>query len=154
MKVNDALIGWVLLLLSIAVLWHVHDFPNIPGQTYGAALFPTAAAAGLALCSVLLIVSGIRSGQPLLLKTGERLARSGLPLWVTLLTLVGYALVVNELGFFITAFIALIALLLVYGVKPLWAAVVAAVTTAIIHTAFYKLLGVPLPWGILSTYAW
>ena len=62
MKVNDALIGMVMLLLSLAVLWHVSDFPPVPGQPYGSALFPALAAGGLALGSLLLAIQGFSQG--------------------------------------------------------------------------------------------
>ena len=34
------------------------------------------------------------------------------------------------------------------------ALVVAVVATLVIHFAFYKLLRVPLPWGLLTPWAW
>ena len=154
MKVNDSLIGMILLVLSLVVLWHVREFPNIPGQTYGASLFPTVVAGGLAICSVLLIASGVRSGQPLF-ATGPATPRKSLvALAVTMGVLVGYVLLVNRLGFFLTACAALLILMRTYGVKLTLAIPLALVSTAVIHTAFYKMLGVPLPWGIFIHYAW
>ncbi|MBC8120090.1 MAG: tripartite tricarboxylate transporter TctB family protein, partial [Burkholderiaceae bacterium] len=32
--------------------------------------------------------------------------------------------------------------------------VIAVIATFVIHFAFYKLLRVPLPWGVLTNYAW
>lgn len=154
MRVNDGLIGLVLLVLSLAVLWHVRDFPNIPGQTYGASLFPTIVAAGLAVCSVLLIVSSWRNGQAALITRQVTPGRSIWALVVTLGVLVGYVLVVNQLGFILTALLALVTLMRTYGVKLVAAIPLAIITTAVIHTAFYKMLGVPLPWGVLIHYAW
>ena len=49
MRLHDSLIGGVLLLLSLAVLWHVQGFPPAAGQQYGPALFPGLVAGGLAL---------------------------------------------------------------------------------------------------------
>ena len=45
MKLNDAVVGLVLLALAAAVWVAVRDFPNIPGQNVGPALFPTLIAA-------------------------------------------------------------------------------------------------------------
>lgn len=154
MRVNDGLIGLVLLVLSLAVLWHVRDFPNIPGQTYGASLFPTVIAAGLAVCSVLLIISSWRNGQAALVTSQVTPGKSLWALAITLAVLVGYVLLVNQLGFVVTAFLALVILMRTYGVKLLVAIPLAIITTAVIHTAFYKMLGVPLPWGVLLHYAW
>ena len=47
MRVNDAVTGAVLLVLSLAVVWHVRSFPTIPGQPYGAALYPLLVGCGL-----------------------------------------------------------------------------------------------------------
>lgn len=154
MKVNDGLIGAILLMLSLAVLWHVRDFPNIPGQTYGASLFPTLAAAGLAVCSILLIISGLRSGQGLIYRSQVTPGRSLRALFVTLAVLLGYALLVDHLGFYLTASVALIVLMTTYGVKARLALPLGIGVTIVIHGTFYKLLGVPLPWGILQGYAW
>ena len=154
MKVNDGLIGLVLLALSLAILWHVRDFPNIPGQTYGASLFPTLAAAGLAVCSVLLMVSGVRSGHGLIYSSQVTPGKSLGALFVTLAVLLGYALLVDYLGFYITASVALVILMTTYGVKFKLAIGLGVAVTVVIHLAFYKLLGVPLPWGLLQHYAW
>ena len=40
MKVNDTILGALFALLGAVVLWHVQSFPVIPGQKFGAALFP------------------------------------------------------------------------------------------------------------------
>jgi len=64
-RVNDAVIGAVLLVLSLAVVWHVRSFPTIPGQTYGAALYPFLVGCGLGVCSLLLIVKGLRERAPI-----------------------------------------------------------------------------------------
>src|SRR5690606_36392329 len=69
-RVNDAVIGAVLLVLSLAVVWHVRGFPTIPGQPYGAALYPFLIVCWLGITSLLLIVKGLRSGQPMV-GTGE-----------------------------------------------------------------------------------
>jgi putative tricarboxylic transport membrane protein len=154
MKVNDGLIGLVLLCLSALILWHVRDFPDIPGQTYGASLFPTVIAGALAVCSVMLIVTGFRSGQGLITSANVKRTSSIKALLVTLAVLFGYALWVDTLGFYMTACLALFILMVTYGVKLKVAVLLSVVVTLIIHFAFYKLLGVPLPWGLLENHAW
>ena len=47
MKINDAIWGALLLLLSVAILIHIQSFPNIPGQKVGPSLFPGFIAVGL-----------------------------------------------------------------------------------------------------------
>ena len=60
----------------------------------------------------------------------------------------------GRLGFILVGVIYLAALFWVYGVSRKWILPVAIVVTLVIHYAFYKLLRVPLPWGILERFAW
>jgi len=152
-RLNDAVIGAVLLVLSLAVLWHVKDFPAIPGQPYGAALYPTVVSAGLAVTSILLIVQGLRSGEPMFsvqVAQGGRLIAFG----VTVGSMLFYVLFVDQLGFIVCATLMLAALLWSYGVKRSLIAPVAIAATLVIHTGFFKVLKVPLPWGLLESIAW
>jgi hypothetical protein len=66
MKFNDAVFGAIFVLLAAVVLVHVQKFPMIPGQQVGPALFPGSIAAGIVVCGLLLIVSGLRhrASQP------------------------------------------------------------------------------------------
>ena len=54
MKVDDRILGALFALLGVVVLWHVQGFPVIPGQKFGAALFPGVISAGLVICGLLL----------------------------------------------------------------------------------------------------
>ena len=45
-------------------------------------------------------------------------------------------------------------LFVVLGVKPLLVPVLAAGVTMAVHYGFYSLLRVPLPWGVLTPWAW
>jgi len=63
MKINDAIFGLVLVLFGTIVIVHVQDFPKIPGQQYGPAIFPGLIAAGLVVCGVLLVAGGLRQRQ-------------------------------------------------------------------------------------------
>jgi putative tricarboxylic transport membrane protein len=156
-KLNDAVWGALLLLLSAALLVHVQSFPKIPGQQVGPALFPGILAVGLAVCAVLLVITGLAA----------RRAADGPEPWVELddwtvegryviafLVTIGvnvfYILAVDWLGFMIVGTIYLSVLLGVYGVALKWVVPIAIVVTLCIHYAFYKLLKVPLPWGLLQ----
>ena len=65
-----------------------------------------------------------------------------------------YALVVDTVGFFLTAFVFLAVLLLAFGVRPRWVAPLAGGTTVGLHIVFYTFLRVQLPWGWLEGLAW
>jgi putative tricarboxylic transport membrane protein len=155
-KINDALFGVVLLALGIAVLWHVQSFPKIPGQNVGPALFPGSIAGGLIVCALLLIVSGIRSrphtpwfeGLPWMRSSRHASAFAAL-----VLSTIAYILFANSVGFLIIAPVGLAAMFIAFGVRRGTAVIVAIVGTIVIWYAFYKLLRVPLPWGVLERFA-
>jgi putative tricarboxylic transport membrane protein len=161
MKLNDAVWGALLILFGTAVLMHVQSFPAIPGQKVGPALFPGLLAVGLGVCGVLLILQGLAARA----QRGERAAWAALDGWthsrrhvVAFLAVVGvnvfYILLVDALGFLITGVIYLSVLFTVFGVRARNVLPLAIALTFGIHYAFYKLLKVPLPWGVLKGIAW
>lgn len=176
MKMPDWLIGLALIALSLAVLWHVQTFPEIPGQQYGAALFPGLVAAGLGLAALVLTVGSlIRRGQPAPLRSdplgelehdaeaeaareeddaGPMTGRRWLALALSVASVVFYIVAAESLGFIPTGIIILAVMMGVYGTRPALIVPVALVATLLIHTGFYKLLRVPLPWGVLQPFAW
>jgi putative tricarboxylic transport membrane protein len=165
MKFNDAIWGAVLLVFAGLLFVHVQGFPAIPGQKIGPSAMPGALAVGLGICGALLFLGGLR---------GRRKARAAGPAkagWVELPDwfasppqLVGFAVLVainllylygaNRLGFIITGTIYLAALMWALRVPLVRALPIAIVMTLLIHYAFYKLLKVPLPWGLLQSIAW
>ena len=177
MKNNDVPIGAGLLLLALAVLWHVSSFPPAPGQPYNAALFPGLAAAGLVLAAIALIVSGMKkkradrdavdanvakgpdldtltSNQDVeVLETAPVPSRL-LAILVTAGAIVFYLIAANFLGFIITGAIILAVLMWAYGVAFKLLLPISIIGALLIHLAFYKLLSVPLPWGLLQRFAW
>jgi len=155
MRIHDSLIGSVLLLLALAVLWSLQAFPEPIGQPYGAALFPGLIAAGLAVCALALIVQGMRSGQAWIdVGAGLRATRHRRSFLVVIGALVFYILCAEVLGFVLCGTLMLVALLWVFAVRARWLVPIAITATLTIHTAFYKLLKVPLPWGVLENWAW
>jgi putative tricarboxylic transport membrane protein len=155
-KINDAVFGVVLLALGIAVLWHVQAFPKIPGQNVGPALFPGSIAGGLIVCAVLLIISGIRSrpGVPWYeALPWVRSPRHVAAFAALVLSTIAYIFLSTPVGFLIIAPLGLAAMLVAFGVRRRTAIVVAIVGTIVIWYAFYKLLRVPLPWGVLERFA-
>ena len=161
MKLNDALWGALLVLFGGALLIHVQGFPRIPGQQVGPGLFPGILAVGLAVCGLLLIVRGVR------LHSANRAGAAwvSLPAWAhaprqrlafAVLVAVNllYLVAVDRLGFVLTGTLYLAALMAVLRVRAARILPLALVLTLLIHYAFYKLLRVPLPWGVLQPIAW
>jgi putative tricarboxylic transport membrane protein len=160
-KFNDAVWGALFILLSVALLVHIQSFPTIPGQKIGPALFPGIIAVGLAICGALLIAKGLtvraRGREParwLTLAPWVGSPRHVLAFFIVVAVNVFYILLVDKLGFIPTAVIYLAALFAVFGVPPRWNLPIAILVTLLIHYSFYKMLKVPLPWGVLTGVAW
>jgi len=66
---------------------------------------------------------------------------------------IAYIALAEHVGFLIVAPLALLAMFIAFGVRPVAGVVVALVGTLLIWYAFYKLLRVPLPWGVLTRFA-
>lgn len=156
MKINDAVFGAVLLVLGLALLLHVQSFPRIPGQNVGPALFPGSVAAALVVCALLLIVSGVRSRAQDPWFVGLPWMRSTRHAWAFIAVIgstIAYILLADSVGFLIVAPLVLFAMFVAFGVGRGTAVIVAVVGTLVIWYAFYKLLRVPLPWGVLERFA-
>jgi putative tricarboxylic transport membrane protein len=155
MRINDAVVGACLIALAIAILVHIQAYPLIPGQKYGPALFPGVIAVGLIGCGLLLVRRGLRAGRPLVAFAGWMRSPALVTNFLAICAvLVFYIVAVAPLGFIPTATLALLALFLKLRVRVLPAVVVAVAATLLIHTLFYKLLRVPLPWGVLEPVLW
>ena len=157
MKFNDAVFGLLLILLGGAVLLHIQAFPAIPGQQVGPALYPGLIAVGLCLGGAILVVQGwrARTGHPwFAAEDWVKSPRHLLAFAVLVAGVVFYMLAAQSLGFVITSTLVLTALLGVLRVKPGRSLLIALMATLVIHFAFYKLLRVPLPWGLLTNFAW
>ena len=156
MKINDAVFGAVLLALGVGILWHVQSFPKIPGQDVGPGLFPGTIAAALIVCAILLIRGGVRdrAGRPWIELLPWVASRRHAWAFVSLVgTAIALILLSNSVGFLIVAPLALFAMFIAFGVRRVTSVVVAIIGTLIIWYAFYKLLRVPLPWGVLTRFA-
>jgi putative tricarboxylic transport membrane protein len=154
-KLNDAVAGVLLLALAAAVGWHIRGFPQMPGQKFGPALFPGIIAAGLAACGALLVVRGVRSGDALVrLAPWTRSPSLVANFLLVCGALAFYAIASEALGFLVTGTVLLLALFAKLGVPALRGVVVAVIAALVIHSLFYKVLRVPLPWGLLQPVAW
>jgi putative tricarboxylic transport membrane protein len=157
MKINDVLSGVLVGAFGAAIYVHARSFPPMPGQNVGPNMFPQLIAAGLMICAIMLVIRGVKTvgteGWITLPHWwGQR--RIALGFLLIPLVLVFYVAVSESLGFIPTAVILLMALFLVFKVRLQTALIVAMLGSLCIHTLFYKLLKVPLPWGILNSVAW
>ncbi len=174
MKINDALSGLVVALFAI-VLWIASSRLPTMGQEIGPHVFPQALAGGLLICALLLVLRGLRGLRKTRSAHVSTFSTTGqadqdahwftLPEWIghrhavfafllVPAALLFYIWVSEPLGFLPTAFVLLLSLFLTFRTRLLAAVPTALASALIIHTIFYKLLKVPLPWGILTPLAW
>lgn len=144
--------GAALAALGGVVLWHIQGFPAMPGQKFGPAWFPGLIAVGLIACGGSLIAGA--KGQPwLVVPDWLRRPRPVLGVLSVLFGLLFYVLAADKLGFYLTALLIQVVWMRLLGASWRLALPAAVVATMVIHLSFYKLLRIPLPWGIFERYA-
>lgn len=155
MRLNDAVIGIVLVLFALAMIWHTRTFPAMPGQDYGPALFPTLIGIGFIVTGAILIAGGLARRRTEPWFAGGPWLRSP-PHVIDFLAVVGgllfYILLSDRLGFILTSLALLFVLLVLFrGGRPLSSFAIALVVTLVVNYAFTQLLLVPLPPGLLQS---
>jgi putative tricarboxylic transport membrane protein len=154
MRANDAINGFILIALSVAMIAYTTTFPAFPGQDYGPALFPRVLGTLVIICGGLLMWRGIaarRAGAPL----GEMASWTRQPwrvgsFFLMLVLLLAYIVFSETVGFIPLAFVTLGALFLWLGVRPIMALITSVAATMMIYWFFASLLRVPLPRGWLD----
>lgn len=156
MRLNDRLSGLLVLILGAAIAGYARTFPPMPGQPVGPALFPTVIGCALVAFGAALTLTGARTSDRWWIAFDEWAHRPRMVFNFALVVgaVLLYVLVVDRLGFIPTASALLSVLFLAFGVRPGRIVPVALVVTIVIHYAFYTVLRVPLPWGVLEGIAW
>ena len=155
MTFSDRVSGVLTFALGLAVVIRTQGFPPMPGQPIGPAMFPAVIGAVLMMTgSVLFAGSFRRRAASYEIAAWMRRPRMLINFALVIGDLLFYALVVTHLGFLITAVIFVSVLMVAFGVRRTRILPLAAAMTLIIHYAFYTLLRVPLPWGVLEGIAW
>ncbi|WP_341644545.1 tripartite tricarboxylate transporter TctB family protein [Thauera sp. SDU_THAU2] len=153
-KLSELLAGVLVSALGIYVLVEARGFPTLPGNDYGADLFPrligygmAAGGAWLALASVRPVLrhASQRSTEPFTQQL-EWFCRLLLPV----LLVIGYLLLADTLGAIPTLVLIVAMLMLISGVRPLLAVPIALLTAALIWLSFVHMLKVPLPLGLMN----
>ena len=160
MKFNDAVIGIFFILFGGLLFFVTRDFPPMPGQAYGPDLFPRLIGATMIFAGALLSAKGLRDRRegsawaaPL---EWMQYPRAVANFVLVIVVLVFYILASERLGFLITGFLCLLVLLIRLRGLSTWASsgVIALASALVIQMFFGRMLRVPLPWGVLQSYAW
>lgn len=170
MRLNDALVGVVLVVFAIAVIAISTTFPTLHGQNYGPSLFPTLIGCCLLTCGILLIVRGVtmRRQQMRAVKNvaSEKAPGNDEYAWIQwsewasdparrinmLLVpglLMAYVLLSDTIGFIPLSILILSVLLYRLGSALLPSLLIALTVTILLQLLFARVLLVPLPSGLL-----
>ena len=152
MQRTDRWLGIGLAVLAAAILWSARGFPAVPGQKLGAGFLPTLIGLGFRLCGVVLVLRSLRGQSrergddaPVI---EEHFGSSA----VIVGAIVAYIVLAERLGFLIVVPVCLVAVFraLRVGWRPSLGWAIGG--TLVVHLAFYKLLRVPLPWGVFRPF--
>lgn len=145
----DRGVGLGLTLLALAVLFTARSFPDVPGQKLGASFLPMLVGAGLLLCGLALVARSRRAPSA---AVDARGVEQVLPALVVMAAIGIYVLLADRLGFLIVAPLVLLAVFKALHVGWRTALLSAVGGTLVVHVVFYKLLRVPLPWGVFRPF--
>ncbi len=158
MRFNDAVFGIILMVFAAVVMVHAETtFPGLPGQDFGPAFFPVIIGGVLFACGAVLTIQGIAKRRTIpLVSMGEwvRSPKRVVNFVLVIGSLIFYVLFSDFVGFIPTSVLILALLTYRFGKGIVFALSSAVIVTLIMHTAFYIVLRVPLPWGLLQPVAW
>lgn len=155
MRLNDALLGAILIVIAVALAVIARGFPAVPGQDYGASAFPTLIAAGFAGCGLVLIRQGLKEKAPLVVwRDWTRDHRHVVNVLAIIAATLFYIFAADRLGFILTTALILLALLRRFRVGWGTSVAIAVVIPVVMQYLFGNLLLVPLPWGVLAPIRW
>ncbi|RYJ04314.1 MAG: tripartite tricarboxylate transporter TctB family protein [Acetobacteraceae bacterium] len=156
MQLSDRVTGVFLVGLGGLAAWSGSRLPGVPGQDVGPAAFPMLIGSGLIICGAM-IALGI--GHSFEVPEGPdaeeeavpgRSRLYGLRVLVPPALLLFYMFASEPLGFLLCGFLMVLAAAFTLGAKPKLAIPLALIAPLFIHLAFYKLLRVPLPEGLIG----
>ncbi|MFM1992167.1 MAG: hypothetical protein RJA99_5124 [Pseudomonadota bacterium] len=144
----DRWVGAAIAALAIVVFWTSRSFPNVPGQKLGASTLPGIVAGGLLACGLLLVLRSLRPAR-YASGTGDAAPERIAPALGILASIVLYVLASDGLGYLVVAPVCL--LIAMRSLRVGWGKAIAwsIVASLAVHVSFYKLLKVPLPWGLV-----
>lgn len=147
---SDIAVATILLALAGYIFLAAGALPFGTLRVPQTAFFPKVLAALLAILSLVLLAQAFaRTKAPLV---SNKIGAAGwIRIGATLATLAGFAIVLERLGFLLTTFVLMICLLRAIEAQS-WGKVIAVAlaTSLITYGLFSRLLGVPLPAGVLG----
>lgn len=150
MRLSDTILGALLLVFAAILLLYAATFPAIPGQEYGAAVFPVLIAIGFFGCGLILVARGLRVGDPLVIWSAwVRNPQAICNVGIVVLMVVFYVVAADTIGFLLSMTIVLFITFRMLRLRWASSALLALVVSAVMQWGFGTFLYVPLPRGVL-----
>jgi putative tricarboxylic transport membrane protein len=154
MRFHDSVCGAVLFALAAFIFIYALSIPPMPGQQYGADVFPRMVAIGLGAFSLMLVYRGWTSSVPgtpwVAIAPWMRDPRTRGNFILAFVLTIAYVLLDDIVGFIPLGIAILMVLFLRQKVEWRKGVVVAIVVVGTTQFLFGNLLRVPLPRGVLT----
>lgn len=154
MRFHDSVCGAALLALAVFIFAYALTIPPMPGQQYGADVFPRMVAIGLGLFSLMLVWRGWKHSAPgtpwVAIAPWMRDPRTRGNFILAFLLTIGYVLLDDIVGFIPLGIVILMVLFVRQKVEWRKGALVAVAMVGLTQFLFGNLLRVPLPRGVLT----
>lgn len=136
--IGDRIAGGVLAILAVAAWWHAGTFVAPFRQTVGPSMFPQLISAPLAVLSAYLVFRpGVNERWPQYAALLRQIA--------LVVLLIGYATVLDELGFIVSTMMATVVLTRLFGANWKQSVFSGAALTIALYVLFEIALGIALP---------
>lgn len=157
MKIADLLAGVLFVAFGLAFAGYGWSLPPMPGQRYGAGLFPIMLGLCFVGCGAQLAWTGWRERPdgPLITLaawTRDPFLRTNVVFALGLVLV--YVLLSDFIGFIPLATVILAVMFAKLGVKLWHSLLIAVAAVLLIYICFARILRVPLPRGLLEGWIW
>jgi len=162
MQQSHRIVGLITAAIGAAAFYGGTQLPPSPGQNIGPSLFPMVIGTGLMFCGVLIALgvgrsyeAEVKAEMAALEETfaeqeaGTQGRFHGYRAFIPPALMIFFAAALEPLGFVATAALVALALSRLLGATWWVAAATALISAPLIHLAFFKLLRVPLPAGLV-----
>jgi putative tricarboxylic transport membrane protein len=154
MKFHDSVCGAALFALAVFIFVYALSIPPMPGQQYGADVFPRMVAIGLGVFSLMLVYRGWAYSAPgtpwIAIAPWMRDPHTRGNFILAFVLTIAYVLLDDIVGFIPLGIVILMVLFVRQKVEWRKGAIVAIVVVGMTQFLFGNLLRVPLPRGILT----
>lgn len=153
MRLNDTILGVLVLAFGLAIVVASRGLPDMPGQEVGPDLFPTIIGAGFILCGAFLAWRARkdwRTQAPVSFESWRGGARKIVAVAWLIGGMIVYIAVFDWGGFILLSMIYTGGLMFILGVRPLPAVLWSLGLTLFVYELFTRMLYVPLPGGFLG----